>query len=188
MKPLRRSSFLITPRPTSYDGEAGFLAYNAGKAGLRGIVRTAAGELGPNEIRVDAFCPDLIRLRLAEALFRNPSLAKPYFQLITPGRRGTPSARCRSGTAGDIPYGAARNGRRGGGGHPVPGCRDGPATSAASPRRRTQGRWPPSMGHGMMTGPSLRTIAGGADEPLKRRQISARLARAGSSKAHLRTG
>ncbi len=90
MKPLRRGSIVIMASTNSYDGEAGFLAYNASKAGLLGIVHTAANELGPYGIRVNAVCPGLIRTRLTEALFRDPALAKPYFQHIPLGRGGTP--------------------------------------------------------------------------------------------------
>lgn len=91
MKPLRRGSIVITASTNSYDGEAGFLAYNASKAGLLGIVHTAANELGPYQIRVNAVCPGLIRTRLTESLFRDPSLARPYFQHIPLGRGGTPA-------------------------------------------------------------------------------------------------
>lgn len=90
MKPLRRGSIVITASTNSYDGEAGFLTYNASKAGLLGILRTAANELGPYQIRVNAVCPGLIRTRLTEPAFRNPDLIKPYFQHIPLGRGGTP--------------------------------------------------------------------------------------------------
>ncbi len=90
MKPRRRGAIVITASTNSYDGEAGFLAYNASKAGLLGIVHTAANELGPYQIRVNAVCPGFIRTRLSEHAFRDPGFIKPYFQHIPLGRGGTP--------------------------------------------------------------------------------------------------
>jgi len=90
MKPLRRGAIVITASTNSFDGEAGFLAYNASKAGLLAIVRTAANELGPFQIRVNAVCPGLIRTRLTEQAFRDPTVIKPYFRHIPLGRGGMP--------------------------------------------------------------------------------------------------
>ena len=50
--------------------------YAASKAGLLGLIRTAANELGPYGIRVNAVCPGLIRTRLTQAHFSNPDLLK----------------------------------------------------------------------------------------------------------------
>ncbi len=90
MKPRKRGAIVITASTNSYDGEATMVAYNASKAGLLGILHTAANELGPWQIRVNAVCPGLIRTRLTEAFFVNPSLIKEYFRDIPLGRGGAP--------------------------------------------------------------------------------------------------
>jgi NAD(P)-dependent dehydrogenase (short-subunit alcohol dehydrogenase family) len=90
MKPRRRGAIVMTASTNSYDGEATMVAYNASKAGLLGILHTAANELGPWQIRVNAVCPGLIRTRLTEAFFVNPPLIKEYFRDIPMGRGGAP--------------------------------------------------------------------------------------------------
>ncbi|MDQ2899511.1 MAG: SDR family oxidoreductase [Acidobacteriota bacterium] len=88
MKPRRAGSIVITASTNSFDGEANLIAYNASKAGLLGILRTAANELGPFRIRVNAVCPGLIRTRLTDDYFSNPECLKDYFRAIPLGRGG----------------------------------------------------------------------------------------------------
>jgi NAD(P)-dependent dehydrogenase (short-subunit alcohol dehydrogenase family) len=88
MKLSRRGAIVITASTNSYDGEANLIAYNATKAGLLGLVHTAANELGPYGIRVNAVCPGLIRTPLTESHFSNPELLKDYFRHIPLGRGG----------------------------------------------------------------------------------------------------
>src|SRR5215212_6183953 len=90
MKPRRSGAVVITASTNSYDGEARLTAYNASKAGLLGIVHTAANELGPHGIRVNAVCPGLIRTRLTERHFSSPEVLKDYFRHIPLGRGGAP--------------------------------------------------------------------------------------------------
>ncbi|MFN3324791.1 MAG: SDR family NAD(P)-dependent oxidoreductase [Bryobacteraceae bacterium] len=88
MKPRRRGSIVLTASTNSYDGEAGLTAYNASKAGVLGILHTAANELGPYQIRVNAVCPGLIRTRLTDEHFSTPSILRDYFRHIPLGRGG----------------------------------------------------------------------------------------------------
>jgi NAD(P)-dependent dehydrogenase (short-subunit alcohol dehydrogenase family) len=88
MKPRRRGAIVMTASTNSYDGEASLIAYNASKAGLLGILHTAANEFGPWQIRVNAVCPGLIRTRLTEDQFTNPPVIKEYFRDIPLGRGG----------------------------------------------------------------------------------------------------
>lgn len=88
MKPRRRGAIVITASTNSYDGEASLIAYNASKAGLLGILHTAANELGPWHIRINAVCPGLIRTRLTERQFSTPQVLKEYFRDIPLGRGG----------------------------------------------------------------------------------------------------
>lgn len=90
MRPRRAGAIVITASTNSYDGEARLAAYNASKAGLLGLVHTAANELGPYGIRVNAVCPGLIRTRLTERHFSNPEILREYFRDIPLGRGGRP--------------------------------------------------------------------------------------------------
>jgi 3-oxoacyl-[acyl-carrier protein] reductase len=73
-------------------GEATMAAYNASKFGVVGLTMTAAIELAPLGIRVNAVGPGLIRTRLSEAfLDANPEMARGYVREKIPlGRVGTP--------------------------------------------------------------------------------------------------
>lgn len=88
MKGRRRGAIVLTASTNSFDGEADLIAYNASKAGLMGILHTAANELGPYGVRINAVCPGLIRTRLTEASFANPAVIGPYFRAIALGRGG----------------------------------------------------------------------------------------------------
>lgn len=85
---MNGGSIVLTASTNSYDGEPNLSAYNASKAGLLGLLHTAANELGPRGIRVNAVCPGLIRTRLTEDHFKNPDLLRDYFRHIPLGRGG----------------------------------------------------------------------------------------------------
>lgn len=97
MKPRRRGAIVITASTNSYDGEAQLVAYNATKAGVLGVLHTAANELGPYGIRVNAVCPGLIRTRLTERHFASPQVLKEYFRHIPLGRGGYPEEVANAG-------------------------------------------------------------------------------------------
>lgn len=90
MKRVGRGSIVLTASTNSFDGEADLIAYNASKAGLLGILHTAANELGPYGIRINAVCPGLIRTRLTASSFSNPGVISDYFRHIALGRGGEP--------------------------------------------------------------------------------------------------
>ena len=90
MRPRRRGAIVLTASTNSYDGEPDLSAYNATKAGLLGLLHTAAGELGPYGIRVNAVCPGLIRTRLTADHFAQGALLKEYFRHIPLGSGGHP--------------------------------------------------------------------------------------------------
>ncbi|HMC58957.1 MAG TPA: SDR family NAD(P)-dependent oxidoreductase, partial [Candidatus Solibacter sp.] len=96
MKPRRSGSIVLTASTNSYDGVARLAAYNASKAGLLGLVHTAANELGPYQIRVNAVCPGLIRTRLTERYFSAPEVLRDYFRQIPMGRGGEPNEVARA--------------------------------------------------------------------------------------------
>lgn len=91
MKHCGSGAIVLTASTNSFDGEENLIAYNASKAGLLGILHTAANELGPCGIRVNAVCPGLIKTRLTAASFGNPGIARPYLQQIPLGRGGEPA-------------------------------------------------------------------------------------------------
>jgi NAD(P)-dependent dehydrogenase (short-subunit alcohol dehydrogenase family) len=90
MKTLRRGSIVLTASTNSFDGEQRLTAYNASKAGLLGLLHTAANELGPYGIRVNAVCPGLIHTRLTQPSFDNQAVIRDYFRHIALGRGGEP--------------------------------------------------------------------------------------------------
>ena len=90
MKQRRKGSIVLTASTNSFDGEADLIAYNASKAGVLGILHTAANELGPYQIRVNAVCPGLIRTRITEPFFQDTKLIKEYFRPVPLGRGGSP--------------------------------------------------------------------------------------------------
>jgi len=90
MKARRRGAIVITASTNSFDGEATLTAYNASKAGVLGILHTAANELGRYGIRVNAVCPGLIRTPLTDKYFSQSGYLKEYFRHIALGRGGEP--------------------------------------------------------------------------------------------------
>ena len=90
MKPRGSGAIVLTASTNSFDGEANLVAYNASKAGLLGLLHTAANELGPHGIRVNAVCPGLIRTPLSRRQFDDPGFLRGYFQHIPLGRGGEP--------------------------------------------------------------------------------------------------
>ncbi len=86
----KSGSIVVTASTNSFDGEAMLTAYNASKAGVLGIVHTAANELGRYGIRVNAVCPGLIRTPLTDRYFSAHGYLKEYFQHIAMGRGGEP--------------------------------------------------------------------------------------------------
>ena len=96
MKGRASGAIVLTASTNSYDGEPRLAAYNASNAGLLGLVHTAANELGPHGIRVNAVCPGLIRTRLTAGHFANPELLRDYFRHIPLGRGGEPEEVARA--------------------------------------------------------------------------------------------
>jgi NAD(P)-dependent dehydrogenase (short-subunit alcohol dehydrogenase family) len=90
MKPGRKGSIVLMASTNSFDGEANLIAYNATKAGLLGLLHTAANELGPYGIRINAVCPGLIRTRLTAGSFSKSGVISDYFAHVALGRGGEP--------------------------------------------------------------------------------------------------
>jgi NAD(P)-dependent dehydrogenase (short-subunit alcohol dehydrogenase family) len=73
-------------------GETGLVGYNASKFGVVGLTMTAAIELAPYGIRVNAAAPGMIATRLSRAVLdQDPDLAQSYLRDKIPmARFGTP--------------------------------------------------------------------------------------------------
>ncbi len=90
MKKRRKGAIVMTASVNAWDGEADLIAYNASKAGVLGILNTAANELGPYQIRVNAVCPGLIHTRFSQVVFDNPDILKDFLRHTPLGRAGQP--------------------------------------------------------------------------------------------------
>ena len=90
MKRVGKGSIVLMASTNSFDGEADLIAYNASKAALMGVLHTAANELGPYGIRINAVCPGLIRTRLTASSFANAGVLSDYFRHVALGRGGEP--------------------------------------------------------------------------------------------------
>jgi NAD(P)-dependent dehydrogenase (short-subunit alcohol dehydrogenase family) len=95
MRP-RGGAIVLIASTNSYDGEPQLAAYNASKAGLLGLLHTAANEWGPYGIRVNAVCPGLIQTRLTAQTFSDPKALGRYMEDIPLGRGGQPEEVARA--------------------------------------------------------------------------------------------
>jgi len=70
---------------------AGLGAYSVSKAGLLGLMRAFAQELGTKNIRVNAIAPGLVETKFAAALFADQPSFERYIQQVPLGRHGQPT-------------------------------------------------------------------------------------------------
>jgi NAD(P)-dependent dehydrogenase (short-subunit alcohol dehydrogenase family) len=68
----------------------GLGAYSVSKAGLLGLMRALARELGPAELRVNAIAPGLVETRFAQALFQDRAAYDTLVSRLPLGRHGQP--------------------------------------------------------------------------------------------------
>ena len=81
---------VVTASTNSFWMETDLTAYNASKAGVLAMVRTAAMELAPHGITVNAVAPGLIATDLTRGVTDDPENARAYLGQIPMGRFGTP--------------------------------------------------------------------------------------------------
>jgi len=81
---------VVTASTNSFWMETDLVAYNASKAGVLAMARTAAMELAPFGITVNAVGPGLIATDLTKGLTNDPTSAAQYLGQIPMGRFGTP--------------------------------------------------------------------------------------------------
>jgi 3-oxoacyl-[acyl-carrier protein] reductase len=72
MLPRRRGSVIVVGSLAGVQGRRGLSAYTASKAGLLGLVKTAAREWGPDNVRVNAVFPGWHRTELSGSAVPKP--------------------------------------------------------------------------------------------------------------------
>jgi 3-oxoacyl-[acyl-carrier protein] reductase len=90
-KPMMRQrsgAIVLVSSIVGLTGNAGQAGYAAAKAGLLGLAKSVAKELGSRNVRVNAVAPGLIETAMTESL---PDQARAHFLATIPlGRSGTP--------------------------------------------------------------------------------------------------
>ncbi|HZY83225.1 MAG TPA: SDR family oxidoreductase, partial [Gemmataceae bacterium] len=86
----RRGSLVFMASIAGIDPLPGLGAYSVSKAGLLGLTRALAKELGPAGVRVNALAPGLVETRFAAALFRDKAAYDRLIAGVPLGRHGQP--------------------------------------------------------------------------------------------------
>jgi 3-oxoacyl-[acyl-carrier protein] reductase len=88
MMKQRSGAIVLVSSIVGVAGNAGQSAYAASKAGLLGLAKSAAKELGSRNVRVNAVAPGLIETAMTETM---PQEARAHYLATIPlGRAGTP--------------------------------------------------------------------------------------------------
>jgi 3-oxoacyl-[acyl-carrier protein] reductase len=88
MMKQRAGSVVLISSIVGVAGNAGQAAYAASKAGLLGLAKSVAKELGSRNVRVNAVAPGLIETAMTESM---PEAARAHYLATIPlGRAGTP--------------------------------------------------------------------------------------------------
>lgn len=91
MLPRQRGSVLFMASVAGIDPLPGLGAYSVSKAGLLGLAKVLAKELGPQGIRVNALAPGLVETRFAAALFQDKEAYEKIIAQVPLGRHGQPA-------------------------------------------------------------------------------------------------
>lgn len=83
-------AIVVTASTNAFWVEATLAAYNASKGGVVALVRTAALDLAPHRIRVNAVEPGVVRTPLAAFVTEDPAGGKEYLKKIPLGRFADP--------------------------------------------------------------------------------------------------
>jgi NAD(P)-dependent dehydrogenase (short-subunit alcohol dehydrogenase family) len=89
--PLKRGSVVFVASIAGIDPLPGLGAYSVSKAGLLGLMRVLARELGPAGVRVNAIAPGLIETRFSAALFQDRAAYERMMSSVALGRHGQPA-------------------------------------------------------------------------------------------------
>jgi len=83
-------AIVITSSINGFHVERGMSVYNTSKGGVDAFVRSAAMDLGPLGIRVNAVAPGVVNTRIAKFVIEDPVLGPQYLRTIPLGRFGEP--------------------------------------------------------------------------------------------------
>jgi NAD(P)-dependent dehydrogenase (short-subunit alcohol dehydrogenase family) len=83
-------AIVVTASTNSFWVEQNMAPYNASKGGVVALVRTAALDLAPHGIRVNAVAPGVVRTRISEWVIDHPVLGPEYLKKLPLGRFGEP--------------------------------------------------------------------------------------------------
>jgi len=85
-------AIVCTSSASVWQGQAGLCAYTAAKAGILGLVRSAAAELAEHRIRINAVCPAMTWSGIFSGAFPTPEDLDAVFGPMHPlGRVGRPA-------------------------------------------------------------------------------------------------
>src|SRR5262249_18943860 len=85
-----RGSLIVVASIAGIDPMPGLGAYSVSKAGLIGMVKALAKEVGPRGVRVNAIAPGLVETRFAAALFQDAKAYQHIMAHVPLGRHGQP--------------------------------------------------------------------------------------------------
>jgi NAD(P)-dependent dehydrogenase (short-subunit alcohol dehydrogenase family) len=90
MAERKRGSIIFMASIAGIDPIPAIAAYSVSKAGMLGLMRALAKELGPMGVRVNAIAPGLIETRFSAALFQDPTAYRQVMAHVPLGRHGQP--------------------------------------------------------------------------------------------------
>lgn len=90
MRPRHKGSLVFMASVAGLEPMPGLGAYSVSKAGLLGLMRALARELGAEGIRVNAIAPGLVETRFAAALFQDQTAYRQLIDKVPLGRHGQP--------------------------------------------------------------------------------------------------
>jgi NAD(P)-dependent dehydrogenase (short-subunit alcohol dehydrogenase family) len=90
MLPRKNGSLIFMASIAGLDPMAAIPAYSVSKAGLIGLTKALAKELGPAGIRVNAIAPGLVETKFAAALFQDRQIYERVMAEVPLGRHAQP--------------------------------------------------------------------------------------------------
>jgi dehydrogenase/reductase SDR family protein 4 len=90
MAPRKRGSLIFMASLAGIDPMPGLGAYSVSKAGLIGLTKALARELGPVGLRVNALAPGLVETHFARALFANEEVYRSLMSQVALGKHAQP--------------------------------------------------------------------------------------------------
>ena len=73
----------------SHTPDPGLGLYSVSKAALNMLTKVMAKEWGPDNIRVNAICPGLIKTKFSQAIWQDEAMLKRFMKMVPMGRMGT---------------------------------------------------------------------------------------------------